>query len=246
MELPHLGNLSTSATVALLTGDPDRITTMVDELGPMTGEWRNRGYVCCEVRSEWGRLLLCSTGIGGPSTAIVVEELGRLRVSTFVRVGTCGSLQPAVRAGDIVISCGSVRDDGTSGQYLAPEFPAVPSFDLVRAMVKSAEAANAAHHVGVTHCKDAYYGEKAAGFPRAEWWHKRWTELRACGVLATEMEAAALFAVTTVRAWSSAALFVAVDGSLAPSARLAAIRTPTRIAARAARVTVARISARDR
>lgn len=235
MRLHHLGDIETAATAAILTGDPDRVEALAAAVGPVTGNWSRRGYLVVEVTDEQGPVLIASTGIGGPSAAILVEELGRLGVRVFVRVGTCGSMQASVRAGDIVLSSGTVRDDGTSHAYLSPEIPAVPTFGLARALLDEAEHRGVRLHVGVTHCKDAYYAEKADGFPRAAQWRNRWVELKAAGVLATEMEAAALFAVATARSWSAAAMFVAVDDSLAGTALHTAVATAARLAVAGAR-----------
>jgi uridine phosphorylase len=108
----HLGDIHTSAVDAIVTGDPDRIPMLADALGGAQSTWRNRGFVCVQLLDE--RLMLCSTGIGGPATAIVAEELAQLGITSIVRVGTCGSMQPTVCPGDLVISAASVRDDGTS------------------------------------------------------------------------------------------------------------------------------------
>lgn len=215
------------------TGDPDRIEVLAAAVGPIAARWSRRGYLVVEVTDGQGPLLVASTGIGGASAAIVVEELGRLGVRTFVRVGTCGSMQTSVRAGDLVLSTGAVRDDGASHAYLAPEVPAVPTFGLARAVVDEAERRGVRLHVGVTHCKDAYYAERADGFPRAPQWRDRWVELKAAGVLATEMEAAAVFAVAAARSWSAAAMFVAVDDSLDETKLREALQASTQLAAAA-------------
>ena len=230
MQLHHLGDVTTDATRAILTGDPDRVPLLAEELGDVKSTWSKRGYVIAEVWTADDPILVCSTGIGGPTTAIVVEELSLLGVSSLVRVGTCGSMHSQVRAGHLVISSGAVRDEGTSHQYLGPEYPAIPSFPLLRAVVDAAEAEGVAHHVGMTHCKDAYYVEKPSGFPRADDWQKRWAELRSAGVLATEMEASVLFAVAPIRRRHAAGVFVAVDNSLSPSDTLTSLRTAARIA----------------
>jgi uridine phosphorylase len=235
VRLHHLGDIDSKATVAVLTGDPDRVDALAEGLGRVSGRWHHRGYLIAEAHDEQGPVLVASTGIGGPSTAIAAEELGRLGVDTFVRVGTCGSMQKAVRAGDIVLSSGAVRDDGTSHAYLAPEIPAVPDFGLTRAVLEEAERERVRLHVGVTHSKDAYYAEEADGFPLAARWRERWTQLRAAGVLATEMEAATLFAVAASRSWAAAALLVAVDDSISAPAVLDAVRQAARLAAAGSR-----------
>lgn len=234
--LHHLGELSSAAVTAVLTGDPDRVPALAEAAGKPGRTWTKRGYVCVEVGLDDGPVLVCSTGVGGPTTAIVAEELQQLGVPQLIRVGTCGSMQEAVRADDLVISTGSVRDEGTSHAYLPPEFPAVPGFALTAALVDRARSENIAVHTGLTHCKDAYYAEKPSGFPLAEHWRERWSTLKGAGVLATEMEAAPLFAVASVRRTRAAAMFVPVDDSTTPKRTLDALRTAVRIACRAAQV----------
>lgn len=235
MELHHLGPIDSQAQVAIVTGDPDRVPALADAIGPTMNRWSRRGFVITEVDADGQAVLICSTGIGGPSVAIAVEELALLGVRHILRVGTCGSLQPQIRPGDLVISAGSIRDDGTSHHYLPPEFPAVPNPELLHAVVSEAVRTATPHHVGLTHCKDAYYVEKLEGLPLAGQWTDRWTLLRSTGVLATEMEAAALFAVAAVRRLRSAALLVPVDRTLNPARKLAALQTATRIAVGGAR-----------
>jgi uridine phosphorylase len=213
--LDHLGPVDTTARAAVLTGDPDRVPRLASAVGPVRRTWTRRGFVCVEVGDGTTEpILVCSTGIGGPATAIAVEELIRLGVRTFARVGTCGSLQPAVRPGHVVVSSGSVRDEGTSHQYLPASYPAVPTVRVLGRIIAEVERAGLRHHVGITHCKDAYYAEKPADFPHSTEWEVRWATLRATGVLATEMEAAALFTVAQVRGVEAAALFVPVDDTV--------------------------------
>jgi uridine phosphorylase len=230
MLLHHLGAIDTTAEQALLTGDPDRVDLLVDALGKESERWARRGYVCAEAETDAGPVLICSTGIGGPSAAIAIEELGQLGVSRFVRVGTCGSLQQHVGAGDLVLSTACVRDEGTSRQYLPASYPAAASFGLLRSMAEHAAMLGVRHHIGVTHAKDAYYAEDPQGQIMSTEWHPRWAALRAAGVLATEMEAAALFAIATVRDWRAAAVYVAVEDHLTPGERNGSLRAAARIA----------------
>jgi uridine phosphorylase len=233
--LTHLPRIDTDTTVAILTGDPTRVPGLSEAVGTPDGEWNRRGFTCARsVRRSGETVLVCSTGIGGPSTAIVVEELIQMGIDTFVRVGTCGSIQTHINAGHLVISTGCVRDEGTSGQFLPPEYPTVPDFDLLSAIVGIARRRPVVSHVGVTHCKDAYYAEAPSGFPLARYWSQRWEGLRSCGILATEMEAAALFAMAMIRGKRSAALFVAVDESLTAEQVQAAVGEAARIAVEAA------------
>lgn len=236
--LTHLPAIDPAASVAILTGNPTRVPFLAETLGSPDGEWSRRGFtIGRSIRDSGEPVLVCSTGIGGPSTAIVVEELIQMGVETFVRVGTCGSIQPHIGGGELVVSTGCVRDEGTSGQFLPIEYPAVPDFDLLAALAALARRSSMTAHVGVTHCKDAYYAEAPVGFPLAEHWSRRWEGLRACGVLATEMEASALFAIAMIRAKRSAGIFVTVDETLTDQQVLDAVGEAARIALRAAEST---------
>ncbi len=230
----HLGDLKITAETAVITGNPDRVVDLADALGPGSTPWSQRGYLCVEAEHATGPVLVASGGIGGPTTAILVEELWQLGVRQIVRVGTCGSMHAHVRPGDLVVSCGAVRDEGTSGQYLPASVPALPDPDLLTNIVAAVRRAGVRHHVGITHCKDAYYAEQPDGLPLAEEWRQRWAALRAMGVLATEMEAAALFAVATVRRFRAAAVLVPTDDTLSAQDAMRSLRTATRLAVEAA------------
>ncbi|MBC8092560.1 MAG: uridine phosphorylase [Pseudonocardia sp.] len=230
----HLGDLKIRARTAVVTGNPDRVADLADALGPCALPWSRRGYVCIEAEHPTGPVLVASGGIGGPTTAILVEELWQLGVRQIVRVGTCGSMQPWVRAGDLVISCGAVRDEGTSGQYLPASVPAVPDPEMLASIAEAARRAGVRHHVGLTHSKDAYYAEMPDDLPLAAAWRERWAALRMVGVLGTEMEAAALFAVATVRRFRAAGIFVPTDDALSAADAIDALRTATDLAVIAA------------
>lgn len=230
----HLGDLKTEARSAILTGDPDRVPALAAELGGAGTPWRRRGYVCVEADHGGEPVLVASTGIGGPTTAIVAEELWQLGIRTMIRVGTCGAMQKPVRPGHLVVSCGAVRDEGTSQQYLPMSVPAVPDPGLLGALSAAAARTGRPSHVGLTHCKDAYYAEKPDGLPLAGEWSARWAMLRSIGVLATEMEAATLFAVAAVRGFRAAAVLVPVDDTITPDDLLVALRAAARAAAEAA------------
>jgi uridine phosphorylase len=231
----HLGDVKTTATTAIITGDPDRVPALAEALGPAPRSvTRQRGFVCAEVADvqESGvPMLVVSTGIGGPATAIVADELWHLGVTQIVRVGTCGAMQRHVRPGDLVISSGAVRDEGTSRQYVPLEVPAVPDPLLLVGLIHAAHEAAVKYHVGVTHCKDAYSAERPFGMPLSHDWSARWDVMRALGVLATEMESAALFAAAIVRRVRAGAVLVPVDGSLGRDRLLEVLQKAARVAA---------------
>ena len=196
----------------LIPGDPFRTSLIADHLeGAEEKAWSR------EFRTFTGRLAdtavsTCSSGIGGPSMAIAVEELGELGVHTFLRVGTCGAAQPGINLGDLVIATGAVRSEGTPDGYLPREYPAVASHDVVTACLEAAREAGVPHHVGLIRSVDALYSDLLPErMPRA-------AELRAelemwarAGVLANDMESATLMVVTALRGWRSGVILLCVD-----------------------------------
>jgi uridine phosphorylase len=145
----------------------------------------------------------CGTGMGGPATAIATEELGHLGADTFIRVGSCGVLQPGYKPGDVIIASGTVRLGGTGKFYLPPEFPAVPTFDVTSALVAAAEQLEIPVTVGVGIAGDGFYGSQKMRI------YDRYME---GNPLFIEMESDALFIVGRVRGWRTGALF-ASDGA---------------------------------
>lgn len=129
---------------------------------------------------------IMSTGMGGVSVGIGVEELARIGVEVAIRIGSAGALQPHVRAGHLVIAEGAVRDEGTSLAYVPLSMPAIPNPDVYRALIESAKARQVTHWSGIIRSHDSFYRDDEEEVSLA--WHKR-------GVLAAEMEAAALFVV---------------------------------------------------
>jgi uridine phosphorylase len=155
-------------------------------------------------------LLILSAGIGAPSTAIVVEELVELGVTTIVRIGTCGALQHEIRAGDIIISTGCVREEGTTGQYVDYMFPAIPDHVVLHELTTSGTRQKTSLHIGITHCKDAYYLERSGKQLNPEKARLRWEEWRRAGVLVSEMETSVLFVLGSLRRIRTGAVFVNV------------------------------------
>lgn len=205
----HIG-LSTGikAKYAILPGDPGRVPKIAayldqpKELG-FNREFRTwSGKLCGET------VLITSTGIGGPSAAIAVEELIQLGVDVFIRVGTCGGMNEKVCAGDVVIATGAIRMEGTSREYLPIEFPAVADFGLVRDMTDGAAALELPFHTGVVQSKDSFYGQHSPRtMPNGQELLRKWDAWIAGGCLASEMEAAAIFSVAAARNVRAAALF---------------------------------------
>ena len=141
-----------------------------------------------------------STGIGGPSAAIAMEELCNLGADTFVRVGTCGGIALEVQSGDVVVATGAVRMEGTSREYAPIEFPAVPHYQVLTALVQAAQDLGKPWKAGVVQCKDSFYGQHSPGrMPVSYELEEKWEAWKRLGVLASEMESAALFTVAAAR-----------------------------------------------
>lgn len=140
------------------------------------------------------KVSVTSTGIGGPSASIAMNELVRCGADTFIRVGTCGGMQLDVKGGDLVIATGAIRMEGTSREFAPIEFPAVPDFDVTTALTKSAKKLNLPFHTGVVQCKDSFYGQhEPEKMPVSYELQNKWNAWLRLGCLASEMESAALF-----------------------------------------------------
>jgi uridine phosphorylase len=203
-----LPEIDTRARAAIITGDADRIPVFAAALGKTRGSWSRRELIVTEVEEDEGPLLIACHGQGGFSTAILIEELIDSGVDAIVRVGSCGTLQPDIPKDSIILSTGSVRDDGASASYLPPDVPAIPDPRLLQFLQQRLAARSLDHVLGLTHCKDSYYAadpdRRVLGRP----WGERYALLEELGVVATEAEAGALFAVAMVRRARSAAMFV--------------------------------------
>jgi uridine phosphorylase len=196
----------------LVPGDPFRTKLIAEHLeGAVEKAWSR------EFRTFTGHLggtpvSTCSSGIGGPSMAIAVEELGELGVHTFLRVGTCGAAQPGIHLGDLVIATGAVRSEGTPDGYVPREYPAIASHDVLTACLEAARAAEVPHHLGVIRSVDALYSDLLPErMPRPQ-------ELRAelemwarAGIVANDMESSTLMVVSALRGWRAGVVLLCVD-----------------------------------
>jgi len=186
--------------LVLLPGDPDRARKIAEDYFDHPAEIaKRREYWSFKGKWKGVPIGVCSTGIGCPSAAIALEELVKVGCKTFIRVGTSGAINHDVNTGDIVIFTGSVRDEGTSRQYVPIEFPAIAHPDVVRALDTAAKIRNIPYHVGIGHSKDAFYSEHPAYVAEPETMRQKWGTMRTAGVLATEMESAALFVIGHLR-----------------------------------------------
>ena len=182
----------------ILPGDPKRCARIAAYLDDAKQMADNREYVTFTGMLDGQMVSVTSTGIGGPSAAIAMEELVRCGADTFIRIGTCGGIQTEVKGGDLVIATGAVRMEGTSKEYAPIEFPAVADHHVVHALIEAAEYQKLPYHVGVVQSKDSFYGEhepeaKPVGYELAAKWDA-WIK---CGALASEMESAALMVVAS-------------------------------------------------
>ena len=182
----------------ILPGDPKRCAKIAAYFDEPKLIADSREYVTYTGKLDGVPVSVTSTGIGGPSASIAMEELYRCGADTFIRVGTCGGMQLDVKSGDTVIATGAIRMEGTSKEYAPIEFPAVANLDVTNALVQSAKELKQPCLVGVVQCKDAFYGQhepetKAVGYELTAKW-EAWKRL---GCLASEMESAALFVVAS-------------------------------------------------
>ncbi|MCL2125995.1 MAG: uridine phosphorylase [Oscillospiraceae bacterium] len=185
---------------AILPGDPGRVEEIAQHLGAPRFIAENREYKTYIGDVAGKRVCVTSTGIGGASAAIAIEELIKCGVHTFVRIGTCGGMQPDVLPGDIIIAAAAIRAEGTSAEYLPGGYPACADFEVVSALREAAVKAGLRHHVGVVHSKDAFYGQtEPETMPLHALLIERWSAYIRSGCLASEMETAALFSVGLVR-----------------------------------------------
>lgn len=195
----------------ILPGDPGRCEQIASFLDNPVHVGMNREYNIWNGYLSGKLVTVCSTGIGGPSTAIAVEELCACGARTLIRVGTCGGISVDVRSGDIVIASGAVRQDGTSHEYAPAAFPAVPTTDVLMALAQSARERGFAHHCGVVQSKDSFYGQHSPDrMPTSAELMEKWEAWKRLGVLASEMEAATLFTVGASLGVSTGAVFLSV------------------------------------
>ncbi len=188
------------AEYALLPGDPGRVPLIAGFLENSSPLAVNREFTSYSGTLCGERVIVMSTGIGGASAAIALEELYMAGVRTVIRIGTCGGMQEKVIPGDVIIPTAAVRMEGTSKEYAPIEFPASASYKVVSALVRAAEKLVNRYHTGVIQSKDSFYGQHSpASMPTERELLYKWESWKRLGVLASEMESAALFTVAAVR-----------------------------------------------
>lgn len=182
----------------IMPGDPKRCAKIAEYFENPVLIADNREYVTYTGTLDGVKVSVTSTGIGGPSAAIAMEELYRCGADTFVRIGTCGGMQPEVKSGDVVIATGAIRMEGTSREFAPMEFPAVADLTVTNALVDAAKQKGYPFHAGVVQCKDSFYGQhEPETKPVSYELINKWEAWKRLGCLASEMESAALFVVAS-------------------------------------------------
>jgi len=209
-KLYHIGFDNThGARYVILPGDPGRVQQIAEYLSKPRFHCQNREYTTWLGELDGHTVMVMSTGMGGPSTAIAVEELSQTGVHTFIRVGTCGGMAENIIGGDVVIATGAIRQEGTSREYVPVEFPAIADLSVTNALVQGAKSTlsklrnpddiKTAWHAGVVQCKDSFYGQHSPDrMPAGDELKRNWKAWIKAGCLASEMESAALYIVAQV------------------------------------------------
>ncbi len=184
----------------ILPGDPGRCKMIAELFDEAHFVVSNREYTIYTGSMAGEKVSVCSTGIGGPSAVIALEELVHCGAHTFIRAGTSGGMAPEVMGGDLVIATGAVRMEGTSREYAPLEVPAVADFEVVNALRQAAQADGLRAYTGIVQCKDSFYGQHDPDtMPVAGELNYKWDAYVRCGALCSEMESAALFVAGAVR-----------------------------------------------
>ena len=182
----------------ILPGDPGRCEKIARHFDNPVKIAQNREYTTYTGYLDGEKVSVVSTGIGGPSASIAVEELIHCGADTFIRVGTSGGMQKEVLGGDLVIATGAIRFEGTTKEYAPIEYPAVPDFDVTAALKEASEELGYRHHLGVVQCKDNFYGQHSPEkSPVYYELLQKWESWKRLGVKASEMESAAMFVVAS-------------------------------------------------
>ena len=180
----------------ILPGDPGRVPAIAALFDDAKQVAYNREYNVWTGYLLGEKVTACSTGIGGPSAAIAMEELHKCGADTFIRTGTCGGIALEVQSGDIVVATGAIRFEHTSREYAPLEFPAVADFQITSCLARATQALDLPLHTGIVQCKDSFYGQHSPeASPVFYELKQKWESWKRLGVKASEMESAALFVV---------------------------------------------------
>ena len=180
----------------ILPGDPGRVPAIAALFDAAKQIAYNREFNVWTGTLLGEKVTACSTGIGGPSASIAMEELHKCGADTFIRTGTCGGIDLNVQSGDVVVATGAIRYEHTSREYAPIEFPAVADFQVTNALVEATKKLGFPLHTGIVQCKDSFYGQHdPAASPVYYELQQKWESWKRLGVKASEMESAALFVV---------------------------------------------------
>lgn len=193
----HIGlNRGDVGEYVILPGDPKRCEKIAAYFDNAQLIADRREFTTYTGFINGTKVSVTSTGIGGPSASIALEELVNIGAKTFIRVGTCGGIDTNVKGGDIVIATGAIRMEGTSKEYAPIEFPAIANLDVINSLVNASKNLNYEYHTGVVQCKDSFYGQHSPDkMPVNYELLNKWEAWKKMGTLASEMESAALFIV---------------------------------------------------
>jgi uridine phosphorylase len=195
----------------ILPGDPKRCAKIAQYFDNPKLIADQREYVTYTGYLNGKKVSVTSTGIGGASASIAMEELVKVGAKYFIRVGTCGGMQIDVKGGDLVIATGAIRAEGTSKEYAPIEFPAIADLKITNALVQAAKNLNYTNHTGVVQCKDSFYGQhEPQTKPVSYELLNKWEAWKRLGCLASEMESAALFVVASYLKVKVGSVFLAV------------------------------------
>lgn len=195
----------------ILPGDPHRVPKIAAYFDNPVKVADSREFVTYTGTLDGVKVSCTSTGVGGPSASIALEELCNVGGKTFIRVGTCGGMDINVKGGDIVIATGAVRQDGTSKEYAPIEYPAVPDVTVAASLVFAARDLGFKYHTGVVQCKDAFYGQHMPeALPNSHELLNKWDAWLRLGCKASEMESSTLFIVGAYRKVRVGSVFLVV------------------------------------
>jgi uridine phosphorylase len=197
------------AETVLLPGDPQRVAKISSNWDSFQEVAAHRQYVTHTGLFKGIPISACSTGIGGPGTAIAVEELANVGVKNFLRIGSCATLKEDIEIGDLIISTGAVRLEGTSKQYVRPEYPAGASYEVVMALVEAADTLGFNYHLGISASTDSFYlGQSRPGFNgyTQSFSETLINDLQKANVVNFEMEAATIFTLANIFGFRSGAV----------------------------------------
>ena len=198
MKQPHIQlDESLNVRYAILPGDPRRAERIASHMSEVEDLGMNREYRSLVGSYRGARILAMSTGMGGVSTGIAVEELHNIGVTHAIRIGSCGALQTDIAPGELLIAAGAVRDDGASKAYVHTEYPAVADYRLLGFCVDAAKDLGCRSHVGIIHSHESFYHEENDA--ESAYWSRK-------GALGADMESAALFTIGRLRGMKTASI----------------------------------------